>query len=200
MVEQYKYTDYVLEVATFYPRQGEWTERDYFSLPETNRRVELANGELLVSPSPSNQHQAISLASTLALGNYVKQHQLGVIRYAPHDVRLFSETIRQPDIFFVRKAHQDRFTGQVFDGGPDWIAEIISPGDREIDEQVKLVEYAKAGVPEYWLVDPEHTTIRIYTLKEKAYELVSTSGAGEIAQSVTLKGFQVSVDEVFSES
>lgn len=199
MVEQYKYTDYVLEVATFYPRQGEWTERDYFSLPETNRRVELANGDLLVSPSPTVQHALIVMELVSQLKGYAGQHQLGMVMTAPLDVRLFSDTIRQPDVLFIRHENRDR-VGSYIDGPPDWVAEVISPGSREIDEQVKLVEYAQAGVPEYWLVDPEHTTIRVYTLKDKAYELVSTNGAGEIAQSVTIKGFQVSVDDVFSEA
>jgi Uma2 family endonuclease len=188
------------EVAILFPRQGEWTEEDFFALPSTNRKVELANGEVIVAPSPSNQHQAISMALSLALGNYVRQHGLGVVRYAPHDVRLYAGTVRQPDLFFVREENRDRFTGQVFEGGPDWIAEILSPADRQTDEVAKLAEYAQAGVPEYWLVDPEEATIRIFTLAGEGYRLAATVGHGEIATSTAIAGFAVEVDEVFADA
>ena len=191
---------YVTEVATLFPRQGEWTEKDYFCLPETNRKVELADGELIVAPAPNNQHQAISIALSLALGNHVKQHGLGAVRYAPHDVRLYPGTIRQPDIFFVRAENRYRFTGQVFEGGPDWIAEILSPGDREVDEVTKLAEYTRAGVAEHWIVDPEDATVRIYELTGAEYTLAARVGAGQIARSVTIPGFAIPVDEVFAES
>jgi Uma2 family endonuclease len=188
------------EVAILFPRQGEWTEDDFFALPSTNRKVELANGEVIVAPSPSNQHQAISMALSLALGNYVRQHRLGVVRYAPHDVRLYAGTVRQPDLFFVREENRDRFTGQVFEGGPDWIAEILSPADRQTDEVAKLAEYARAGVPEYWLVDPEETTIRIFTLAGEDYRLAAAVGRGEVATSTAIARFAVAVDEVFADA
>jgi Uma2 family endonuclease len=188
------------EVAILFPRQGEWTEDDFFALPSTNCKVELANGEVIVAPSPSNQHQAISMALSLALGNYVREHGLGVIRYAPHDVRLYAGTVRQPDLFFVREENRDRFTGQVFEGGPDWIAEILSPADRHADEVVKLAEYERAGVPEYWLVDSEDATIRVYTLAGESYMLASQVGPGGIATSTAIAGFEVAVDEVFADA
>jgi Uma2 family endonuclease len=186
------------EVAVLFPRQGEWTEDDFFALPSTNRKVELANGRVSVAPSPSNQHQAISMALSLALGSYVREHGLGVVRYAPHDVRLYAGTVRQPDLFFVREENRDRFTGQVFEGGPDWIAEILSPADRHADEVVKLAEYAQAGVPEYWLIGPEDTTIRIYTLAGESYTLAAQVGDGEVAASTAIAGFEIAVDEVFA--
>ena len=192
--------EFVTEIAALFPPQGEWTEAHYFALPETTRKIELANGELTVAPSPSNQHQAISMVLTLALGNFVKQRGLGVVRYAPHDVRLFPDTIRQPDIFFVREEHRERFTGQVFEGPPDWVAEIISPGDREVDEVVKLKEYAQAGTPEYWLVDPEDATIRIYVLAGNAYELSAQVSQGKVGRSVSIAGFEVALDDVFADA
>ena len=159
---------YVTEIAKLFPRQGEWTERDFFALPESNLPLELAGGKIVMAPAPDDLHQHISGELFFALKAYVDAHQLGVVRHAPYDVRLFPGTIRQPDLVFIRAEHMDRITGRYFDGPPDWVAEIISPGSRELDEEVKLAEYARAGVPEYWLVDPENRTIRIHTLEGEA--------------------------------
>jgi Uma2 family endonuclease len=115
-------------------------------------------------------------------------------------VRLFPGTIRQPDLLFVTNEHREWLDDQFATGRPDWVAEIISPGDREIDEVTKVVEYARAGIPEYWLLDPENSTIRIHTLDGGAYALSVTASAGQGARATTITGFEVAVDDVFSES
>jgi Uma2 family endonuclease len=186
---------YVTEIAKLFPRQGEWTERDFFALPESNLPLELARGKIVMAPAPDDQH--ISGELFFALKAHVDAHQLGAVRHAPYDVRLFPGTIRQPDLVFIRSEHMDRIVGRYFDGPPDWVAEIISPGSRELDEEVKLAEYAQAGVPEYWLVDPENRTIRVYTLQGEAYILTSTASLGQVARSATIEGFEVPVGGVF---
>ena len=62
-----------------------------------------------------------------------------------------------------------------------------------------MLEYARAGVNEYWLVDPEAHTIEVYTLTEGVYTLLGQFGAGQATRSQALSGFEVSVDEVFAE-
>jgi Uma2 family endonuclease len=188
---------YVTEIAKLFPRQGEWTERDFFALPESNQPLELARGKIVMAPAPDDQHQSISGELFFALKAYVDANQLGVVRHAPYDVRLFPGTIRQPDLVFIRSEHMDRITGRYFDGPPDWVAEIISPGSRELDEEVKLAEYERAGVPEYWLVDPQDRTIRIYTLEGDTYVLTSTAPASQAARSTTIEGFEVAVGDLF---
>jgi len=191
---------YVAEVATLFPPQGEWTEAHYFSLPESNRKVELANGDLIVSPSPGNRHQAVSMALSIALGSHVSRNKLGAVRAAPFDVQLFPGTIRQPDLIFVNNDHLAWLEDKFATGQPDWVAEIISPGDRELDEVIKVEEYARAGIPEFWLIDLESRTIRIYVLDEDAYELSATVSAGQVARSVIVSGFEITSSEVFGGS
>lgn len=115
---------------------------------------------------------------------------------APVDVRLFPGTIRQPDVLFVRQENRSRI-GSFVDGHPDWVSEVISPGSREIDEVTKLEEYARAGIPEYWLLDPDSPSIRVYTLQGDSYILTTTALAGQMALSSAIAGFEVAVDEVF---
>lgn len=191
---------YVAEVATLFPPQGEWTEADFFNLPESNRKIELANGALTVSPSPNNRHQAVSMALSVALGAYVSQNKLGAVRAAPFDVQLFPGTIRQPDLLYVNNDHLAWLEDKFANGRPDWVAEIISPGDREIDEVVKVEEYAQAGIPEYWLIDPKAKTVRVYALAGEAYELSAEFGAGQVVRSGVIVGFEVATDELFEAS
>jgi Uma2 family endonuclease len=134
----------------------------------------------------------------LAFQSFVETHDSGIIRFAPLPVRLWPGKIREPDILFVSHAHADRI-GEQYYGPPDLVVEVLSPGTRRTDRGPKMLEYARAGVSEYWLVDPETCTIEVYTLDEGVYTLLGQFSAGHKARSQVLSGFEVSVDEVFAE-
>jgi len=184
-------------VAELYPPQGEWTERDYFSLPDTNRLVELSEGRIIMPPHPTYSHQTALQNLFLKLHAFVEEHKLGIVRFAPLPVRLWPGKIREPDIFFFAKEHLDRIEEKVC-GVPDLVVEVISPGTEEVDRGEKYLEYARAGVREYWLVDPEERTVEIYTLKGSAFVLLGKHRSGEAAFSKLLSGFEVKVEEIFS--
>jgi len=186
-------------VAELYPPQGEWTEEDYFALPDTSRLVELSEGRLIMPPHPTLAHQEAVKRLFLRLHAFAEERKLGTVEIAPLPVRLWPGKIREPDIFFIAKEHEDRLGEQVC-GVPDLVIEVISPGTRRIDRHEKPYEYAKAGVRELWLVDPEPKTVEVYLLKEEAYEPVGKWGMGETARSELLKGFEVPVDEIFRSS
>jgi Uma2 family endonuclease len=84
-------------------------------------------------------------------------------------------------------------------GPPDLVVEVISASTRRTDRVEKFVEYARAGVSEYWLVDPDAQAIEVFVLQDDAYVLLVKAGSGEKAHSKLLKGFEVDVDEVFAE-
>jgi Uma2 family endonuclease len=109
---------------------------------------------------------------------------------------LWPDKIREPDILFVSQAHADRIGEQVY-GPPDLVVEVVSASTRRTDRVEKFVEYARAGVDEYWLVDPEAQTIEIFTLQDGAYTLLVKAGKGEQVRSGILAGFEVAVDRVF---
>ncbi len=184
-----------MEVAELYPPQGEWTEEDYFALPETNRYVELSEGRLIMPPHPTRRHQVAVLELAVRLRQFVRERDLGEVGIAPLPVRLWPGKIREPDILFVAKERADRIGEQVV-GVPDLVIEVVSPSTERIDRVEKFVEYAQAGVSEYWLVDLEEGTIEVYALKEGAYLLSGRSTRGQTAGSQILPGFAVPVDEV----
>ena len=183
------------EVARLFPRQGEWTEADYFRLPETNKIVELSEGRLIISPSPTDQHQKISGKLFLLIANYVSSNNFGEVRYAPIDVRLWKGKVRQPDIAFMSNKHLKRIKEKMW-GIPDLVVEILSKSTTETDKKDKFREYERAGVSEYWIVDPFNQVIEIYTLENSIYKKFGKWGAGEIANSKLLDGFEVSVDGI----
>ena len=145
-------------IAQLFPPQGQWTEDDYFALPDTNRLIELSEGRLIMPPHPTLAHQEAVKRLFLRLHTFVEERGLGVVEIAPLPVRLWPGKIREPDIFFIAEEHQERLGEQVC-GVPDLVVEVISPGTRRIDRHEKPYEYAKAGVAEFWLVDPDAQTV-----------------------------------------
>ncbi len=186
-----------VEVARLFPPQGQWTEEDYFALPDTNRFVELSEGRLIVPPHPTDSHQFASSRLYLALQSFVEERNIGVVRYSPLPVRLWPGKIREPDILYVSKEHADRI-GEQYYGPPDLAVEITSPSTRLTDRRDKFLEYAQAGVQEYWLVDPENKTVEVFVFQEGTYELLGKWGPGEVAKSALLAGFEVAVDKIFT--
>ena len=185
-----------VEVASLYPPQGEWTEEDYFSLPDTNLYVELSEGRLIMPPHPTRSHQVALLKLYKHMDAFVTEHKLGEVITAPLPVRLWPGKIREPDILFVAKEHSDRIDEKVY-GVPDLVVEVVSPSTEKTDRVEKFAEYAKAGVKEYWLVGPDGKTVEIYGLRDGQYILLGKYNSSQIASSEILPGFKVKVEELF---
>ena len=154
------------DIAFFYPLQGDWTEEDYLELEAIsgNRMIELSNGCLEVLPTPDLFHQRIVKMLCRRVDDFVLPDQLGETAVAPMPVKLFAGKFREPDIMFFKAGRiQDAHTPP---RGADLVMEIVSPGKdaRERDLEIKREEYAKAKIPEYWIVDPETKTITVLTL------------------------------------
>ncbi|MDQ1327050.1 MAG: hypothetical protein QG641_330 [Candidatus Poribacteria bacterium] len=184
-----------IEIVSLFPRQGEWTEEDYFNLPETNKIIELSEGRLIITPSPTEQHQKISGNLHFLIKNHIQIKKLGEVRYSPLDVRLYEGVIREPDIVFMSNEHKDRIA-KTYWGVPDLVMEIISESTAKEDRVTKFFEYLKAGISEYWIVDSFRQSIEVFALENGTYVTFGKWGSGEIAKSKLLDGFEVIVDEI----
>lgn len=190
----------VWDFAQLVPAQGQWDEEDYFAI-ETNQLVEFSNGQLEVLGMPSISHQLIALFLFRVLDRFVESHQLGKVLLAPTKIQLWPSKYREPDIIVIFPPRLRRHTDQYWIGA-DLVIEIVSPGDRQRDTKTKRREYAQAGIPEYWIIDPEYKTVTVLILPEplvsESYRVHGEFKAGEQATSHILTGFVINVDELFA--
>lgn len=144
---------------------------------------------------PSKAHQRIVRFLFQTLHAFVSAAGLGEVFFAPLPVRLWAEKFREPDLVFVRRGRSD-YRG--YPDGADIVIEVLSEGDanRRRDLELKRDEYSRAGIAEYWIVDPQRATITV--LAGEDYEIEQVCHRGDMAESQTLAGFRVSVDEVLS--
>ena len=174
-----------------------FTYKDYKSLPESEtRRYELIEGELIMVPSPSFEHQRISRNLEFILHSFVQEKNLGTIIDAPFDVHL-GEDVVQPDILFISKARSKIITEEEIQGAPDLVIEILSSATAERDRTYKKTLYARHGVQEYWIVDPEKRTVEVMTLGKAGFESPGTYGKMDSLKSPIFPGLTINLSDVF---
>jgi Uma2 family endonuclease len=188
------------DIALLYPRQGHWTEAEYLALERNsgNWMIELAYGRLDILPMPDMLHQDIVKFLFFLLDAFATADRLGRVYFAPLPVRLWPGQFREPDIVFL-KTRRIKDKRKPPDGA-DLVMEVVIPGaeSRERDLEEKRADYAKAKIPEYWIVDPETKTITVLTLSGKSYKVHGVYKPGDQAASKLLKGFKVAVSDVFA--
>ena len=144
-----------------------YTEDDYYNLSE-GVRAELIEGDLIYNQAaPSRIHQTILGELYTVINNYIKSKDGSCRVYpAPFAVKLREDrkTIVEPDISVI--CDKNKLTDRGCTGAPDWIIEIVSPGNSGHDYIYKLNLYAEAGVKEYWIVDPHSKKILVYDLSQ----------------------------------
>ena len=177
-------------------KQKKYTSQDYLLTPE-DKRYELIEGDLVMVPAPNVWHQRISGRLGFALQQLVLDNDLGEILIAPCDVVFDNETVLQPDILFISKAQQDIITDANIQGAPDLVIEIISPSSAYNDLVRKKKIYARFGVKEYWLVDPEEKTVDILGLEGTAFALRRSFKQTDILVSEMFDGLQINLVGIF---
>lgn len=153
------------------PQQNSITLEQYEALPEEDR-AEVFDGQIYYMASPSQEHQAISMELSTMLNIYLKSKKYPCrVFHAPFDVKLGDDplTIVQPDILVV--CDKDKLDGKRCNGAPDFIIEIVSPGNPEDDYIRKLYHYKNAGVREYWIVDPRRKIVTVNAFAEHALNI-----------------------------
>ena len=188
----------VWELARLFPHQGEWSEEEYLAL-QTSRLIEFDDGYLEFPPMPTLSHQDIVLFLYELLKDFVATQSLGRVYVAPLRVRLWAKKYREPDVVFLTHRRLQATTGE-YPYGADLVMEVVSGSgeDRERDLVTKRKEYARAGIAEYWIVDPQQEQITVLTLAGEQYEIHGEFGSDARATSALLDGFAVDVAQVFA--
>ena len=184
------------DVAYLFPAQGAWTEDDYITRI-TQRGFELNQGRLEKLPIPTELHQLIAAYVYDELKMFVKSRKLGLVLFAGLRVQTSPGQIREPDIVFLDQRNFSK-RGSKFWEGADLAVEIVSEDDPSRDYLIKRAEYAKAGVTEYWIIDPREKLIQVLKLVNGQYVQHGEFKTGAKASSVLLDGFEMLTDEVLT--
>lgn len=190
--------DASIGILELFPRQGEWREGDYFSLPG-NRMVELLDGHLEILPVRSLLHQFLARLMFLQLHEFVENSHLGIVMSAPTRVRVGDHRYREPDILFVSTAKSNHRQAQFWET-VDLVVEVISPDDPDRDLIDKRGDYASAGIGEYWIIDPRDESICVLHLSDSEYRDTVKFVRPDHAVSEILPGFSVDVDKLFRQA
>ena len=173
-----------------------FTYRDYLLLPEGDRR-ELIEGDFYVVPAPKFRHQIISRNLGMLLWEFVRGKTLGQVVSAPTDVVLSRESVVQPDILFVSNERRGIITEDNVSGAPDLVVEILSPSTAERDRELKRTLYARYGVREYWIVDPEDSSVEVMALEDAGFVSARRYTSGQV-ESLVLPGLGIALAEIFA--
>ena len=184
-------------LAALYPLQGYWTEEDYLAL-DGNLLVEFTDGFIEVLPMPTILHQRILVFLLDLFRAAVENSNLGEVLFAPLPTKFRVGKWREPDLI-VFDPDQVTPDGK-YPTGAKLVVEIVSPDDRsrERDYVEKRADYAKAGVAEYWLVDPQALTVVVLRLDGEAYAEHGTFRSGDVADSILIPAFRVDVAALFA--
>lgn len=172
---------------------------------DENERAEIIDGEAIMLATPSRIHQEISVELTRQFANYLEGKNCRAY-HAPFTVRLFEkagdrpedvDTVVEPDLAVV--CDLGKLDNHGCKGAPDMVLEILSPSTQRHDRLVKLGLYQRAGVREYWIVNPEDQTVQVFTLTNGLllpHEVYNREG---VAKVNVLDGCFIELSKVFSE-
>jgi Uma2 family endonuclease len=181
-------------------RPVKYTVEDYFLFPDDGKRHELIDGDHFVTPSPNTKHQRVTINLSTLLHTFVKERGLGRVFAAPYDVILSDLDVVQPDLLFVSTANSTIVTEKNIQGAPDLVVEILSEGTRRTDEVIKRKRYEQFGIKEYWIVDPELETVKVYRMTDKGYVRVAelSKDANELLATPLLPNLNILLAEICS--
>ena len=178
-------------------RQTLMTAEEFAQLPDDGKRYELVRGVLVEMSHPQSHHGIVLTQIAFLLKLWVRDHPLGIIvADVGHVVERGPDTVRGPDVAFVRNGRLDLRKTSWVEGGPDLAVEIRSPGDRagEVDERV--ADYLRAGTTLVWIVDPAKRTV---TVRRPGAADQVLRGDDEVSGGDVLPGFTTTVREIFAD-
>lgn len=192
-----------MNLAAFTDPPKIWTYSDYVRLNDEHR-YEIIQGDLSMAPAPTFNHQAISMNLAVLLQRFVTSNDLGLMLAAPIDVILDELNVIQPDLLFVFRAHRGIIRSTGIFGAPDLTIEILSPTSQYRDLYQKKAIYERAGVAEYWIINPAMKSVDILTLEDGVYRLYQEAALGVPGvespgiDSLVLPGLHLDLQAIFS--
>ena len=177
----------------------QFTYEDYLLFPDDGKRHELIDGDHFVTPAPTTKHQKTSGNLFGFLFAHVQKTKCGQVFSAPTDVVLSDLDVVQPDLLFISHARSSIITPKNIQGPPDLVVEILLETTRKTDEMIKRKLYERYKVPEYWIVDPELETVKIYRPSNQGYARVAelSAEASNALNTPLLPDWELALHDLF---
>ncbi|MBI3330096.1 MAG: Uma2 family endonuclease [Nitrospinae bacterium] len=179
---------------------------DYLLLPTIVQRYDIIDGEMVMSPAPTVEHQWIIANMHLALAAYFRANPRGIVLFASCDIVIRRDPLRtrQPDLFIFLRGREDIGDLEnlrrlpVLEIAPDITIEIISKSETRPSRTEKIEDYRRIGVKECWIVSPQGQTLEVLRLSAEGMQTAGLYGMGMRVQSELLPGLELRVDELFA--
>jgi len=188
----------VIMAAPEPPAKPKMTYEEFLAWADEDTLAEWVDGEVVMSSPASSRHQEIVGFLSTVIGMFVRQRELGVAMLAPFQMKL-PDSGCEPDLIFVAARHVDRLRNTYLDGPADLAIEVLSPESVSRDRGEKFYEYARGGVPEYWLIDPLRKWAEFYRLGALGLYEPIFSGREGIFHSEAVPGFWLRVEWLWQE-
>jgi Uma2 family endonuclease len=161
---------------------------DFLATADEDVRAEWVDGEVVPMSPVSERHAGITVFLTTLMNLLVQRRRLGRVMHAPFYMKT-ARAGREPDILFVSSARSGQIKPTFLDGPADLVVEVVSPESRGRDREEKRVEYERAGVREFWLVDPLASTVDLFRMAAGGrFESVRPDSDG-LLHSAVMEGF-----------
>jgi Uma2 family endonuclease len=172
--------------------------------------VELIKGKIMAMvPAPNVKHQRVARNLLRPIDNYLMQKSCEVF-IAPFDIKLYDSrksklsdnevfSVVQPDLCVV--CDKEKITEQGCSGAPDWVIEVLSPGNSKKEMQLKYALYQENGVTEYWLVYPYEQAVHQFVLDQNSqkYQLIAMFSVDDKVTPTLFPELQIDLADVFAE-
>jgi Uma2 family endonuclease len=180
---------------------GKWTREDLLALPDDGKRHEIIDGEHYATPSPFTKHQVVLGNLYWLVRSHLELHRNGRVYFAPLDVVFSRHDVVEPDLLFVSDERREVVTQENLHGAPDLAVEILSESSRRYDEITKRQLYDRYGVREYWIVDPELETVKVYRRTDGAFARAAElpSQTGDELTTPLIPGLRISLRALFAD-
>lgn len=175
-----------------------YTYEDYLNWPE-GERAELIDGVIYAQAAPASAHQLVVEELHVQLHNQLRGKTCSA-HIAPFEVRPIKgskDAVVQPDVFIV--CDKSKIVKWGCDGAPDMIAEVLSPSTQRVDKITKRNLYARCGVKEYWLIDPDAKLAEVNYLDGDSYRVIGAYAPGDTAPVLSVPGCIIDIGELFPE-
>lgn len=178
------------------------TIADWDAMPyRDGNRYEIIEGELFVSCSPGLTHEIVLVALIRCIGRFLDENPVGLITTGPGMILSEVSGVIPDAVFFLKEQRGKIVKNDRLHAPPALVVEILSPGSANIrrDRISKLNLYAKHGVPEYWIVDPQNKTLDRYVRQNSALILRETLQHEDALTMTALPGFSCPVSDLFKD-